>query len=232
MYIINEVYTCTDYKILREEKEGNDWKVIFEAVLQTADEPNQNRRIYPADLLREAVEVQLKPKAKSRQLYGELDHPVRIGNTEADMARHSTVLLKEASHLITDIWMDGKIVRGIVETLKTPNGEILANLVRDKCPVGFSLRALGDVEQQGQYLRVKKPFLAITYDAVANPSHASAVVQKVLKENLYAVNLLNENVNTPSAKLLTITDMFMLHLQKRQKQLSEKINRILKRFQP
>jgi len=52
--------------------------------------------------------------------YGELDHP----NTE-DSDRIYTVSLKEASHTIIDYKIDGDKVIGTIETLPTPNGEIV-----------------------------------------------------------------------------------------------------------
>lgn len=47
-------------------------KVIFKARLQTADERNQNRRIYSREVC-ESIVNQLKDKAKSRSLLMEVD---------------------------------------------------------------------------------------------------------------------------------------------------------------
>lgn len=46
-------------------------KVKIKAILQTTDETNKNKRIYPKEILQEAVE-KLKPLIKSHALTGEL----------------------------------------------------------------------------------------------------------------------------------------------------------------
>lgn len=47
-------------------------KIVFKARLQTADERNQNRRIYSREVC-ESIVNQLSPKAKDRSLLMEVD---------------------------------------------------------------------------------------------------------------------------------------------------------------
>ena len=68
-----------------------------------------------ADYLRDTI------KENNGRLLGELDHPEE-GRFDVQM--------KEASHMITDLWYDDKTkcVMGKLEVLDTPNGKILKEL--------------------------------------------------------------------------------------------------------
>ena len=62
--------------------------------MQKADEQNGNGRVYPYNTLTREVE-NYKKLVKERRALGELDHP-----------DDSVINLKNASHLVTDIWME------------------------------------------------------------------------------------------------------------------------------
>lgn len=150
-------------------------KAIFRCPIQTVDEVNQNGRLYPYQVLREAME-QCKPRMKSRSFYSELDHPVPTGNQAVDGIRQSTVQLSEVSHIIRDYEFKKNLLIGEMETLNTPKGAILLALLRDKTGVGFSMRGMAELESKGQFNEVKSPLLICSFDAVSMPSHQSAVV--------------------------------------------------------
>ncbi len=158
-------------------------KARIKTVLQTLNEVNKNKRIYPGYILERALK-EIKPLFKSRSLLGELDHPVVSGNDEADSYRHFVVLYEKASHIIEDMYVDGNTLYGIVETSLTEPGFKMAGLIMDRVPVGFSLRAMGEskVRQDG-VTEVTAPFTVITYDCVSNPSHAKARMVEVVSEN-------------------------------------------------
>ena len=71
-------------------------KAIFRMTLQTADEVNQNKRMYPKKVLSEAIE-NCRPRMKTRSFMGETDHPCPSGNDAHDGVRQTTVSLKEVS---------------------------------------------------------------------------------------------------------------------------------------
>lgn len=163
-----------------------DGKVIFEAYLQEADARNQNKRVYPKDVLDEAM-LKISPKMKRRSFLGELDHPIT-----QDQVRQTTVLYKEASHIIREWSWDGGMIKGVVETTPyTPNGKIMSGLIYDKVPIGFSLRGLADLEDYGDCQKVLSPLVVITYDCVSEPSHSSATIQEIRNENV--VHILKES---------------------------------------
>ena len=133
-------------------KKYTDGKVVFEAFLQEADAKNQNKRVYPKDVLDESME-KITLKIQRRSFLGELDHPIT-----QDQVRQTTVLYKEASHIIREWSWEGSMIKGIIETTPyTPNGKIMSGLIYDKVPIGFSLRGLADLEDFGTYQKVLSP---------------------------------------------------------------------------
>jgi len=171
-------------QIIEEGYEANGSpKLIFKAILQTANERNFNNRIYPPEVLSQVAE-KLAPKAQSRNLYSELDHPLPETSDPAVLKKRAVaVKLKEACALITDIQFDGNTVTGIFEVLDTPNGRILRSLVKDGAQIGFSLRAVGSVESQPDGTLLVTALNPITYDVVSTPSHSSAIVTEILNES-------------------------------------------------
>ena len=185
--IINE-----SVEILQESKFGDFNTVKFKALLMEADTVNRNKRIYPKRILEQAIES-VKPMMEKRNFGGELDHPLPTGS-QADIYRQQTLFYKQISHIITEMWWEGNKVYGVVETTPTPNGEILANLIRFGVQVGFSLRALGDVKPKSNGINeVTGPLMLVAIDAVQNPSFQRAVITEVMQES----TLLTESFYCP-----------------------------------
>jgi len=163
-------------------KKYTDGKVIFEAYLQEADIRNQNKRLYPYGVLDKAMN-RINDKIKKRGFLGELDHPITD-----DQVRQTTVLYKEASHIIREWGWDGPFIRGVIETTPySPNGKTLSGLILDRVPVGFSLRGLADVEDMGTHQEVIDPLIIISYDSVSEPSHNTATIQEIRNENVVRI---------------------------------------------
>lgn len=150
-------------------------KAIFRCPIQTCDEINQNRRMYPRNVLEESM-FNCRDRMQRRAFYSELDHPFPSGNPATDAVRQSTVSLKEVSHIVRNYDFNGNVLIGEMETTSTHNGKILFGLLRDKTGIGFSLRGMAELEQAQDHNIVKSPMTTIAYDAVSNPSHKAAVV--------------------------------------------------------
>ncbi len=160
-------------------------KVRFEAVLQTADEENRNGRIYKKEFIEEALK-DIKPTLKEGNFGGELDHPIPTSDETQTWVRHATYLYKEAAFKIEELYFKDNNLIGVCESLPTPNGNILASLIRDGVKVGFSARAIADnIQQQGHTEIVLPPITYISFDVVSNPSHKGA---QLLKVNLESYN--------------------------------------------
>jgi hypothetical protein len=151
-------------------------KAIFRCPIQTFDEINSNKRLYPKDVLAESFR-NCEERMRKRAFYSELDHPLPTGNSQVDGIRQTTVLFKEASHIIRDYeFGPNNTIMAEMETLTTHNGKDLLALLRDKTGVGFSMRGLGELVRMESHNLVKGPLQIVAYDAVSMPSHKAAVV--------------------------------------------------------
>jgi len=149
-------------------------KAIFRCTIQTADDINANKRMYPRGVLEEGMRG-CSPRMKARAFLSELDHPIPMGG-QFDQIRQTTVQLKEVSHIIRDYQWKGNHLVAEMETTSTPNGGILCGLLRDNSGIGFSMRGLAELERLQEYNMVKGPLTIIAFDAVSQPSHKAAVV--------------------------------------------------------
>lgn len=148
----------------------NDGKFYVEGVLQRADALNGNGRIYPFGVLSREIE-NYKQLVKERRALGELDH-----------AETPVVELKNASHLVVDIRMNGKDVWGRCEILGTPSGRILRQLFEDNVKLGISSRGLGSTRDENGATLVEDDFQLVCFDFVSDPSTQGAFMERVLKE--------------------------------------------------
>lgn len=167
-------------------------KAIFRCPIQTVDELNQNKRIYPKTVLKESLE-NCNSRIKKRSFYSELDHPFPTGNSDVDGIRQTTVSLERVCHILREYEFKGNVLYGEMETTSTPAGGILLGLLKDKTGVGFSMRGLAEVERKPDHTLVKSPLTLIAFDAVSMPSHKSAVVD--FNEMKFEHHMLLENVN-------------------------------------
>jgi len=165
-------------------------KAIFQCPLQTVDEINQNKRLYPSSVLKKGMK-ECTERMKRRAFYSELDHPLPSGNQKIDGIRQTTVSLKEVSHIVKDYEFRGNVLFGELETTSTPNGQILFGLLRDKTGVGFSMRGMAELKMKQGYNEVQSPIIIIAFDSVSSPSHKSAVVN--FNEMHFEQNMIFEN---------------------------------------
>jgi len=163
-YELCEGGICQDFLTEGEKRRVSEGATILTGCLQKYGEKNGNGRIYPEKTLRREVDNYKKIVADRRSV-GELDHP-----------DDSVVNLKNVSHLVTDIWMDGNKVMGKLEVLPTPSGEILKGLVNAGVKIGISSRGLGSVRESREGTMVNEDFQLICFDIVQEPSTPGAFV--------------------------------------------------------
>jgi len=143
------------------------------STIQKAGEPNGNKRIYPKSVLESQVK-KLVPLVKERKIVGELDHP------EGD-----SVKLANASHLITNVWMEGNDVKGDIELLNTPAGKVAQELVKAGVKIGISSRGTGTLKElDNGYKEVNEDYNLITFDLVADPSTKGAYPQAISESKI------------------------------------------------
>ena len=102
---------------------------------------------------------------------GELDHP-----------ESQVVNLKNVSHLIKEYSWDGDNIKGIIEILPTPSGNILKELIKNGVTVGVSSRGMGSLEQRGNVMEVQDDFELLCWDFVSTPSNPGSYMHEVIKE--------------------------------------------------
>jgi len=168
-------------------------KAFYKMILQTVDEKNQNKRIYPKNVVNEALE-NCRPRMDRRSFYGELDHPFPMGNHDYDGIRQTTVSLQQASHIIRGYSFDGNKLMGELETLSTPNGLTLLGLLHDRTGLGISMRGMAELDRKADANYVKSPLTIVSYDSVSLPSHSSAVVD--FNEMKFEASMLREGKET------------------------------------
>lgn len=156
----------------------NASKAIFWMAVQDADTKNENKRIYPYNVLNKAINNCMH-LVRNRCFYGELDHPVPTSDDQFNETRQTTVLLKESSHIITDFQWKGKVLFGKFETLSNTYGKELLAILQDRARIGTSMRGLAELERTPSGVSyVKDPLVIITYDIVSKPSHTAAVTDE------------------------------------------------------
>lgn len=151
-----------DPHVVRESITKSGGKLIMSGVLQRADTLNQNGRVYPLEILEREVRNYQKFIIERRAL-GELDHP-----------DDSVVNLKNVSHTVLEATMEDGVVRGRVEVLETPSGQILRKLVESGIKIGISSRGVGTTKKDGDRHVVQDDFQLICFDFVSEPSTPNA----------------------------------------------------------
>lgn len=170
---------CQDLLTEAEKVFVKNGGMMLTGVMQRADAKNGNGRVYPENILRREVENYKKLVAENRAL-GELDHP-----------DESVINLKNASHIVTDIWWNGKDVMGKVKILTTPSGQILKSLVESGVKLGISSRGLGSVREKAGLTYVEDDFQLICFDFVSEPSTTGAFMN--LSESKKVPNIFNKS---------------------------------------
>ena len=160
--------------------ESKDRPGIFEVtgIMQRAGAKNQNGRIYKREILEEEVRNYVENFVKIGNAYGELDHP-----------ESAVVSLKNASHVVKELWWDGDDLMGKVELLNTPSGNIVKEILRGGHTIGISSRGTGSVTQTNEgTLMVQSDFELVGWDFVSNPSTQGAFMNPIsLNEQKQAV---------------------------------------------
>ena len=182
-YELCEGGVCQDLLTEDEKRFVVDGGMMLSGKLQEADCENGNGRVYPYQTLMREVKTYQKLVKENRAL-GELDHP-----------DDSVINLKNASHMVTSVWMENKSVMGKIRVLDTPSGKILRSLVESGVKLGISSRGMGSVSESQGATMVEDDFQLICFDFVSEPSTPGAFMMKEAK------NLKETNIFTKADKI-------------------------------
>ena len=157
--------------------EGKKKQQYIKGVFLQSDVKNQNGRVYPFGVLQREVKNYNKKFVEQGRALGELGHPMG-----------PTINLDRVSHLITELYEDGKNFIGKAKIMDTPNGQIVKNLLESGVRLGVSSRGLGTVKTNKQGVNeVQKDFTLSTIDIVADPSAPAAFVNGIMEGKEFSV---------------------------------------------
>lgn len=165
----NILVNVTPFKAVLTESKTKPGVFEVVGIMQRAGAKNQNGRIYDRDILEREVQNYIENFVKVGNAYGELDHP-----------ESAIVSLKNASHVVKDLWWQGEDLMGRVELLNTPSGNIVKEIVRGGHTIGISSRGTGSVTQTNEgTLMVQPDFELVCWDFVSNPSTQGAFMNPI-----------------------------------------------------
>tara|TARA_B100000959_G_scaffold11484_1_gene11505 strand:+ start:2054 stop:2698 length:645 start_codon:yes stop_codon:yes gene_type:complete len=169
MKLISEHMGFVEY--ITEDGDTGKKNYKIRGVFMQADIKNRNNRMYPGEILEKEVKRYNKEYIQQNRAFGELGHP-----------DGPTVNLERVSHMITDLYPDGKNFIGEAKILDTPYGKIVKNLIDEGAKLGVSSRGMGSLEPRRDMHVVKDDFyLATAADIVADPSAPSAFVEGIME---------------------------------------------------
>ena len=159
----------TPFKPTIRESKSKPGTFEVEGIMQRAKAENQNGRVYKKEILAREAKKYVEEFVKRGNAFGELDHP-----------ESPVVSLKNASHIVKELWWDGDDLMGKVELLNTPAGNIVKEIIRAGHTIGISSRGTGSVEQTNEgKLEVQPDFELVCWDFVSNPSTHGAFMNPV-----------------------------------------------------
>lgn len=146
-----------------ENKDGSK-NLFMKGIFIQGGVRNQNQRVYPIEEISKAVDSVNEKLQGGFSVLGEADHPEEL-----------TVNLDRVSHMITEMWMDGKNGFGKLKIIPTPMGNIVQTLLDSGAKLGVSSRGSGNVTADGKV----SDFEIVTVDVVAQPSAPDAYPQSM-----------------------------------------------------
>ena len=192
MKLITECSQDVEYIV-----EGKNKQQYIKGIFMQSDIQNQNGRVYPYSVLKKEVSNYNNKFVKESRALGELGHP-----------SGPTINLDRVSHIITELYEDGKNFIGKAKIMDTPNGKIVKNLIESGVRLGVSSRGLGSVKQNKSGVNeVQKDFVLSTVDIVSDPSAPEAFVNGIMEGREFSItgeieyDIRNEIRNTVSKKL-------------------------------
>ncbi len=159
----------TPFKPIIRESKDKPGVFEVEGVMQRAVAKNQNGRTYSKAILMREAERYISEFVKNGNAFGELDHP-----------ESPVVSLKNASHIVKELYWKGNDLMGRVELLNTPSGNIVKEIIKAGHTIGISSRGTGSVQQTNEgTLEVQGDFELVCWDFVSNPSTHGAFMNPV-----------------------------------------------------
>ena len=171
MILIREDFDEIQTNIITESEDNGGKKTMYiEGVFMQDTLKNRNGRIYPKEVMSNAVNQYVEKFVSTKRSLGELNHPT-----------YASVNPERASHMITSLKEDGNNWIGKAKILNTPMGSIVKNLIEDGVQLGVSSRGLGSVKESNGANVVQSDFWISAVDTVSDPSAPDAFVNGIME---------------------------------------------------
>lgn len=171
MKLIRELHH--DVQVLSEATENGKKNLYVEGCFAQWGVPNRNKRVYTESTMKREVGRYCENYVSKKRALGELTHP-SSGSPQVNLDR--------ASHLITEMRMEGKNVYGKAKILDTPCGKIVEGLLNGGVQLGVSTRGLGSVKANSDGINeVQDDFQLCTIDIVGDPSGIDCFVDGIME---------------------------------------------------
>lgn len=164
--------------IRREEKDGD---MYIGGIFAGADKVNNNKRVYPEDILDKAMEEYLQEKVRKSMGLMELGHP--------DSPK---INLDRVAAKIVDLKKDGKEWVGKAKIMKElPCGNIAYGLLKNDVKFGASTRGLGSADKgtwKNEDCNLVNNFVVRAIDLVSDPSYSEAMIHTVSESKQFILD--------------------------------------------
>lgn len=160
-----------DVKMLTESVKGKK-TLYIEGVFCQAETKNRNGRIYPRQVLNNAINHYVENFVKKNRAVGELNHPAT-----------PTINYDRVSHIIESLERRGDNYWGKARVTNTPMGNIVKNLHEEGIVFGVSSRAVGSLRPTNEGVNIVGDDLMFSTvaDIVHDPSCTSAFVEGIME---------------------------------------------------
>lgn len=155
------------------EENPNTKDLFIEGIFLQAEVKNRNRRVYPLQVAKSAVDKYRENYIKTGRSLGELGHP----------AANSGINLHLTSHIVQSLEQDGNNFMGRAKILDTPMGKIAKTLITEGVRLGVSLRGNAMLSNRNGVKYVTSDFSLLAIDIVADPSMPDAFVNGIMEQS-------------------------------------------------
>lgn len=166
--LISESIDLNLQEVIGEIENGT--KVFkFRTPLNHTSRKTYNGNLFTREFLESGLNNErFQRRMKKGNLLGEFQHPLR-NNRE----RFVQVYDEKVSHKINDVWFEGELLMGDIQTVTFSKGPELAKKIAEDITPAFSLRAVGKARRNAQ--GEKEQYLTIiTWDNVFDASEKAA----------------------------------------------------------
>lgn len=168
-----------DYIIERAKDPTKPSVYMIEGPFVQCNVPNRNGRVYPKELMMEAVDAYKKDRldnSKGIRSYGELGHPDGV-EINPDRICHYT----------TELDWSGNDCMGKAKILDTPNGRIVMTILDERLKLATSTRGLGSLSESGGDAKLVDSYEMIASDIVIDPSAPQGFVNGILENKEFII---------------------------------------------